>query len=137
MKRRKFIKYGAGSLLAAPFLHYGCGRGERIYEDLYPSPVVSVRDQLASSMQFRPGQVVDSFGIRVDKILSWDIQSMRIARMVDTAVTQLSGESSVGKAWESLFPAGYPNADTKIGIKMNFSYTHNSIYTIIIIIKNF
>lgn len=123
MKRRKFIMYGASSLLAAPFLHYGCGRGERIYEDLYPSPVVSVKDQLASSMQFRPGQVVDSFGIRVDKILAWDIQSMRIARMVDRAVTKLTGQTNVGKAWESLFPPGHPNADTKIGIKLNFSYS--------------
>ena len=67
-------------------------------------------------MQFRPGQVIDSFGIRVDKILSWDIQSMRIASMVDTAVTKLTGQTSVGKAWESLFPAGssqcrYENRD--------------------------
>lgn len=121
MKRRKFLKYGASSLLAAPLVQYGCGR--TYYEDLYASPVVSVRDQLASSLQFKPGQVADSFGIKVDKIVSWDIQSMRIAKMVDTAVTKLSGQPSVGKAWESLFPAGHPNADTKIGIKLNFSYT--------------
>ena len=121
MKRRKFLKYGASSLLAAPMIQYGCGR--TYYEDLYASPVVSVRDQLASSLQFRPGQVADSFGIKVDKIISWDIQSMRIAKMVDAAVTKLSGQSSVGKAWESLFPAGHPTADTKIGIKLNFSYS--------------
>ena len=121
MKRRKFIKYGVSSLLAAPLIHYGCGR--TYYEDLYPSPLVSVRDQLASSLQFRPGLALDSFGINVDKVVSWDIQSMRIARMVDTAVMKISGEQSVGKAWESLFPVGFPNPDTKIGIKLNFSYS--------------
>jgi len=121
MKRRNFIKYGVSSLLAAPLIHYGCGR--TYYEDLYASPLISVRDQLASSLQFRPGRVVDSFGIRIDKVVSWDIQSMRIASMVDTAVTKLTGQPSVGKAWESLFPAGHPNADTKIGIKLNFSYS--------------
>ncbi len=121
MERRKFIKYGVSSLLAAPLIQYGCGR--TYYEDLYASPLVSVRDAQASSLQFRPGQVIDSFGIRVDKVVSWNIQSMRIASMVDTAVTKLTGQASVGKAWESLFPAGHPNADTKIGIKLNFSYT--------------
>ena len=121
MKRRRFIKYGVSSLLAAPLIQYGCGR--TYYEDLYASPLVSVRDAQASSLQFRPGQVVDSFGIRVDKVVSWNIQSMRIASMVDTAVTKLTGQASVGKAWESLFPAGHPNADTKIGIKLNFSYS--------------
>ena len=119
MKRRKFIKYGVSSLLAAPLIQYGCGR---IYEDLYASPIVSVRDQLATSMQFRPGKVINSYGIRVDKVLSFDIQSIRIASMVDMAVMKLTGQPSVGKAWESLFPAGHPNADTKIGIKLNFSY---------------
>ena len=120
MKRRNFIKFGVGSLLAAPLIPYSCGR---IYEDLYASPIVSIRDQYASSLQFRPGRMADSFGIIVDKVISWDIQSMRIARMVDTAVMKLSGQPTVGKAWESLFPAGHPNADTKIGIKLNFSYS--------------
>ncbi len=121
MKRRKFLKYGVSSLLAAPLIQYGCGR--TYYEDLYASPLVSVRDQLASSLQFRPGKLVDSFGIRADKVVSWDIQSMRIANMVDTAVRTLSNQPNVGKAWESLFPAGKLNADTKIGIKLNFSYS--------------
>ena len=120
MKRRKFIKYGVSSLLATPLIYSSCGR---IYEDLYASPVISVRDQQASSLQFRPGRMVDSFGIRVDKVMSWDTRSVRIANMVDTAILKLSGQSTVGKAWESLFPAGHPNADTKIGIKLNFSYS--------------
>ena len=59
MKRRKFIRYGVSSLLAAPLIQYGCGR--TYYEDLYASPLVSVRDQFASSLQFRPGQMVAEF----------------------------------------------------------------------------
>jgi len=123
MKRRNFIKYGVSSFIAAPLIPYACSRGGNIYENLYASPIVSVRDQLASSLQLRPGHVIDSFGIKVDKVVAWDIQSMRIASMVDTAVRKLSGQQSVGKAWESLFPAGHPNPDTKIGIKLNFSYS--------------
>jgi len=119
MKRRKFIKIGVSSLLAAPLIHYGCGS---TYEELYASPLVSVRDNLATSMQFRPGKVINSYGIRVDKVVSFDLQSMRVAAMIDTAILKLTRQSSVGKAWESLFPAGFPNADTKIGIKLNFSY---------------
>ena len=42
--------------------------------------------------------------------------------MVDTAVMELTNKPSVGKAWESLFPAGHPNMNTRIGIKLNFSY---------------
>ncbi len=103
MKRRKFLEYGVSSLLAVPLIQYGC-TGTGIYEDLYASPLVSVRDQLATSMQFRPGKVINSLGIRVDKVISWDIQSMRIASMVDTAVMKLTEQPSVGKAWESLFP---------------------------------
>ncbi|MEN8203105.1 MAG: DUF362 domain-containing protein [Bacteroidota bacterium] len=119
MKRRKFIKYGVSSLLTAPLIPTAC---VRMYEDQYASPIVSVLDQLATSMSFKPGLVVNSLGIRVDKILSFDIQNMRVARMVDTAVMKYTGQQSVGKAWESLFPAGHPNKETKIGIKLNFSY---------------
>jgi hypothetical protein len=73
-------------------------------------------------MEIRPGQVINPLGIRVDKVLAWDMESIRIASMVDKAVMELSGQTTVGKAWESLFPAGHPNAETKIGIKLNFSY---------------
>lgn len=123
MDRRKFIRYGASSLLAAPLIPYSC---KRIYEDLYASPVVSIRDQLASSLQFKPGRTLDSFGIRVDKVLSWEVRSIRIANMVDTALLKLTGQPSVGKAWESLFPNGKPHADTRIGIKLNFSYSSDN-----------
>lgn len=119
MKRRKFISYGISTLLASPLMYYGCGR---TYEELYASPLVSVRDNLATSLQFRRGLVINALGIRVDKIISFELRSIRIAAMMDAALLKLTGQSSVGKAWESLFPAGFPTVDTKIGIKLNFSY---------------
>ncbi|MCK4749479.1 MAG: DUF362 domain-containing protein, partial [Bacteroidales bacterium] len=79
-------------------------------------------DALATSMKYKEGKVLNSDGVRVDKVVSFDILNMRVARMVDTAVLKFTGQHSVGKAWESLFPPGHPNEHTKIGIKLNFSY---------------
>lgn len=119
MKRRGFIKYGMGSLLAVPLVHNGFAW---IYEDHYASPVVRVMDRFATGLKHRAGTALNRDGVIVDKITSFDIAHMRVARMVDTAVMQLTGQSSVGKAWESLFPAGHPNENTRIGVKLNFSY---------------
>jgi hypothetical protein len=119
MERRKFIKYGMGSILAAPLIYHGCGK---IYEANYASPIVSVMDNLATSLDFTAGQIVNSDGIINDKILSFDMIHSRVAKMVDTAVMNLTNQPSVGKAWESLFPAGHPNQNTTIGIKLNWSY---------------
>jgi hypothetical protein len=79
-------------------------------------------DKLATSLEFTAGQTINSDGIVNDKILSFDIINNRVAKMVDTAVMNLTKQPSVGKAWESLFPAGHPNENTSIGIKLNFSY---------------
>jgi hypothetical protein len=84
--------------------------------------VVSVFDKFASSIEYQAGNVVNSDGVIVDKVLSFDIVNTRVAKMVDTAIMELTNKKSVGKAWESLFPKGHPNKDTKIGIKLNFSY---------------
>ena len=119
MERRKFIKYGMGSILAAPLIYHGCAK---IYEANYASPIVSVLDNLATSLDFTAGQTVNSDGIINDKILSFDMIHSRVAKMVDTAIMNLTNQPSVGKAWESLFPAGHPNPNTTIGIKLNFSY---------------
>ena len=119
MERRQFIKYGVGSILAAPLLYHGC---TPVYESNYASPVVSVLDRLATSMEYSAGTIVNSDGIINDKVLSFHVMHDRVARMVDTAIKNLTGQPSVGKAWESLFPAGHPNKDTTIGIKLNFSY---------------
>ena len=119
MKRRKFIKYGVGSVLTAPLIYHGC---TQLYESNYASPIVSVLDRLATSLEFTAGTTINSDGIINDKILSFDMINARVARMVDTAVMNLTGQTSIGKAWESLFPSGHPNKTTSIGIKLNFSY---------------
>lgn len=119
MKRRDFVKYGVGSILTAPFIQHGFAG---LYTDNYASPIVSVLDGQATSIDYRAGKVLNSDGVIVDKILSFDMDYMRVARMVDTAVMKITNQTSVGKAWESLFPAGHPNEHTKIGIKHNFSY---------------
>ena len=119
MERRKFLKYSAGSLLAAPLIF---SKYSHIYANTYASPLVSVFDKYASSLEYQAGKVVNSDGVIVDKILSFDIINTRVAKMVDTAIMELTNKKSVGKAWESLFPKGHPNKDTKIGIKLNFSY---------------
>lgn len=119
MKRREFVKYGAASLFTLPFAISG---NPPLYADNYASPIVSVLDKLATKISFKAGKVLNSDGVIVDKILSSEVNNVRVAKMVDAAVLKLTNKSSVGKAWESLFPAGHPNANTKIGIKLNFSY---------------
>jgi hypothetical protein len=119
MKRRKFLKYGVGSFLTAPLILKAY---PNLYTDAYASPIVSVYDGQATQLSFTNGQVANYDGVVVDKILSHDIINSRVAKMVDAAVMRITGSTSVGKAWESLFPAGHPNAKTKIGIKLNFSY---------------
>ena len=119
MKRRDFVKYGVSSLITAPFIFNGYSP---VYADNYASRIVSVFDELATSITFEAGKTINSDGVIVDKILSSDIIHARVAKMVDTAVMKIANTSSVGKAWESFFPAGHPNANTKIGIKLNLSY---------------
>lgn len=106
-------------MLTAPLI---LSRYSHLYAYNYASPIACVVDNRASSIQYQPGKTVNSDGVIVDKILSSDIINLRVARMVDTAIMKLTNNKSVGKAWESLFPAGHPNKDTKIGIKLNFSY---------------
>ncbi len=119
MKRRDFVKYSIGSMLAAPLIH---NWNYPLYADNYASPVVSVYDKFVSNIAFQEGSKVNSDGVIVDKILSYDLVHSRVSIMVDTAIKKLTRQSTVGKAWESLFPAGHPNMNTKIGIKLNFSY---------------
>jgi len=119
MKRREFVKLGISSLLTAPLIF---GRNGMLYADSYASPIISVYDELASKVAFQAGKNLNSDGVIVDKILSYDIIHSRVANMVNTAVKKITNQSSVGKAWESLFPPGHPNMNTKIGIKLNFSY---------------
>ncbi len=119
MNRRDFVKYGVGSLLATPLVVHGIARP---YTDSYASSIVSVLDQHASRVDYREGKVMNSDGVLVDKILSFDLIDMRVARMVDAAVMKFTNQTTVGKAWESLFPDGQLDIHTKIGVKLNFSY---------------
>jgi hypothetical protein len=119
MKRRKFLKYGAGSLLATPLI---LNRYPALYANTYASPIVSVIDKLASKVEYQSGKIANSDGVIVDKILSYEIINTRVAKMVDSAIMKITNKSNLGEAWESLFPPGHPNMNTKIGIKLNFSY---------------
>ena len=111
MKRRKFLKYGVGSLLTAPLILKAY---PGVYTDNYASPIVSVFDELATNLSFTNGKVLNYDGVIVDKIVSHDIINSRVAKMVDAAIMKITSASSVGKAWESLFPIGHPNASTKL-----------------------
>ncbi len=118
MKRRDFIKSGTGALLTMPFiLNY-----RRLSATPSGSALVTVRDDRAFSLKYKPGQTPNEDNVIPDVILSTEMDYIRIARMVDTAVMKLTGKTTVGRAWESLFPPGYPRNDTTILLKVNFSY---------------
>ena len=119
MERREFLKYGVGSFFAAPLLASGF---PRIYTDNYASPIASVFDNAATKLEFQSGNVANYDGVIVDKINSFKIVNARVANMVNAGVKAITNKKSIGEAWESLFPEGHPNASTKIGIKLNFSY---------------
>ncbi len=119
MKRRQFVKSTAASLLLSPF---ALTRANPLYANSYASPIVSVYDKLAAGINFKPGTSSNADNVIVDKIVSSQVNDLSIMRLVDTAVMKITGKDSLGKAWESLFPPGHPNPQTKIGIKLNFSY---------------
>jgi len=119
MRRREFFKSTAGSILLAPFF---INRNVFAYAGPQASPLVSVSDRNAVELEYKAGSTVNSDHVIVDKILRSSVDYMRVMRMVDTAVMKLAGQNEIGKAWESLFPEGYPKPDTRIGIKLNFSY---------------
>ncbi len=98
-------------------LNYGASFGSSS-----ASPVVLVRDDKAFSLKYKPGDTPNEDNVIPDTILSTDTDYFRIARMMDMAVMKLTGKPSVGEAWESLFPEGYPRPDTQILLKVNFSY---------------
>ena len=119
MKRREFFKSAAGGFLLGPLI---IKRDIFAYPTAPASPVVSITDRNAVDLRFKEGSTVNSDHVIVDKILHSSVDYLRVVRMVDTAVMKLTGQDEIGKAWESLFSQGYPRPDTKIGIKLNFSY---------------
>jgi len=119
MKRREFIRSSTGALLAIPIILSNRGS---VFASNKGSQLVQVRDDKAFSMVFKPGDLPNEDNVIPDTILSTSMDYFRIARMMDTAVLKLTGKSNVGTAWESLFPDGYPQPDTRIVLKVNFSY---------------
>ncbi|NND31647.1 MAG: hypothetical protein HKN76_03585, partial [Saprospiraceae bacterium] len=119
MKRRTFLRTGSASLMGFPML---LGPQHFVFNGSLGSPLVSVFDKHASSLHTSPGKVPNNDRVIVDLIDGFTVNRARLANMMDTAVIQLTGKSSVGNAWESLFPEGYPRQDTKISIKINLSY---------------
>ncbi len=119
MKRREFFKSTAGSILLVPFIF---NRNIFSYGKIPASPVISIRDNNAVGLAYKAGSTVNSDHVIVDKVLHSSVNYLRVVRMVDTAVMKITGKNEVGKAWESLFPEGHPTRNTRIGIKLNFSY---------------
>ena len=123
MKRRHFLETGAKAFLASPFIF---NRVNPILASSSVSQVVCIHDGLASSLEMERGKIPNSDGVIVDLIKAFEVNRTRLSAMMDEAVLKLSGKPTVGKAWESLFPAGHPNSDTSISIKLNLSYGQGS-----------
>lgn len=119
MKRREFIRSGTCALLTVPFI---ISRPGSAFATSEASPIVIVKDDKVFSMKLRPGDSPNEDNVIPDKLISSGLDHFRVAKMVDTTILKLTGKDTVGKAWESLFPAGHPQSDTRIVIKINFSY---------------
>ncbi len=121
MKRREFIWYGAGAFLAAPLTSIS---GTRLFANTpgAGSRIVSIYDRNATNMAVAAGTEPTEYGIINDVVTDYSINGIRVNNMVDAAVKEFTGKHTVGAAWESLFPEGHPNAETRIGIKINLSY---------------
>ena len=123
MKRRAFINSSSQAVMASSLL---LGTPHFFFKRAPGSPVVSVFDSQASKLLSKPGKVPNDDRVIVDLIDQFTVNRVRVSNMVDTAVMKLTGHSRLGKAWESLFPAGYPRMDTKISMKINLSYGENT-----------
>lgn len=119
MERRKFIKLGTTAVFAVPLVFR---RNFPLFVSTSPSQIVTVFDNSASFLKITPGKKPNANGEVTDRVLSFAMNRDRIYSMVNTAVMNITGRSSIGKAWESLFPAGHPNTNTTVSIKLNFSY---------------
>ena len=121
MKRRDFLRSGGGALMAANMVPLLFTRNNPIFSES-SSHVVSVFDNQATTLSLMPGQTASRDGVMLNKVIDYSVNRIRVSNMVDEAVKKLTGKQNVGMAWESLFPVGYPNKETTIAIKLNFSY---------------
>ncbi len=118
MKRRNFLKLGT-SAAVAPFFLSGY---QSIYSNAYASRIVTVKDDMASHLDFIPGRNKNESGIIIDKVQDFSFDYERIYNMVDHALMRFTNKKTAREAWESLFPEGKLSEKTRIGIKVNFAY---------------
>jgi len=109
MKRRQFLKSATCATAAIPYL-FSFGRFAR-YGESSPIAVAFLPDAIQT---LEVVDAVPNFSFRTNPV--------KVAAMVDAVILKLTGKSSLGAAWESLFPAGKLTASTKIAIKINNSY---------------
>jgi len=119
MKRRTFLRSGSQAVIAGSMLF---GTPHFVFRKSLGSPIVCVSDRNASILNTAPGKVPNDDRVIVDLINGFTVNRPRVSNMMDTAVKQLTGQSTVGEAWESLFPDGKLNEQTKVSIKLNLSY---------------
>jgi len=110
-------------LIAMPFV---LSRNTPIFAGTTSSHIVSIFDQYATSLSTTPGTKPNNDNIITDRVMDFSMDRMRVSNMVDAAVMEITGQSTIGKAWESLFPAGHPNPNTTISIKINMSFGDRS-----------
>jgi len=119
MKRRDFIRFGAGAVAVAPVIlkkngTLWAGTGSPIFVATHPQ---------ASS---RTGGTASGY--------NWDysVNQANVNLMVDTAVMAMTAAGSVGAAWEAVFQhTGITlSTSTKVGIKINNAWSRSmSNYT--------
>jgi len=119
MKRRGFIRTTSQAMMGMSLPLY---TPHLLFNPAMGSPIVSVFDRHASSLYTSAGKVPNNDRVIVDLINSFSVNRVRVSNMMDTAVMRLTGKSSPGKSWESLFPKGKLTRETTISMKINLSY---------------
>lgn len=119
MKRRTFLRSSSQAVLAGSMIY---STPHFLFHGSMGSPLVSVYDHKASMLSTAPGKVPNDDRVIVDLINGFSVDRTRVSNMMDTAVKQLTGRQSVGKAWEALFPEGKLSEKTTISVKINLSY---------------
>ncbi|NND08659.1 MAG: DUF362 domain-containing protein [Saprospiraceae bacterium] len=119
MKRRGFLRNASQTAMA---MSLPWQTSHFLFNQSMGSPLVSIFDDKATSLFTSKGKVPNNDRVIVDLINSFSVNRVRVSNMMDAAVKQLTGKSELGKAWESLFPAGKLNENTTVSIKINLSY---------------
>lgn len=116
MRRRNFLKLGAGSLISAPAIL----PGRTFARPRAASPIAVAHHPAASLLQATPTTYEDRY--LVDVVERFAVDDGIVGEMVDLAIMKIARKETVAGAWESLFPAGQLDRNTRIAIKINHSY---------------